>query len=194
MRAHLVKPLSLAGGVAILLWLTSPAQPQGSGSSRVDPPRATRPPTPEEFQESFWKYLNRKDAPYTKWATIPADGEMRPGETPHGKFTKTYANKVAAEDLKTLPHGAILVMENYAEDHKKLEDITIMYRVKGTDPGHYDWYWLKYLPNGTVARTPEKEGKKPIAGKVASCIECHSKAGGKELTFSNDPKENVEEK
>jgi len=69
-----------------------------------------------------------------------------------------------------------------------------MYRSKGADPQHNDWYWLKYLPNGSIARTSEKEGKKPIAGKVASCIDCHSKAAGKDLAYSNDPATKAEEK
>ena len=184
----------LVAGTAFLVIRQSTSAQEGSGSSRAAPPRATRPPTPEEFQQSFWKYLNRKEAPYANWAAIAGKEEMRKGEPPHGKFTKTYANKVAADDLKNLPLGAILVTENYAEDQKKLEDITIMYRVKGTDPRHYDWYWLKYLPNGSIARSPEKDGKKPIAGKVASCIECHAKAGGNDLVYSNDPAETADKK
>ena len=75
-----------------------------------------------------------------------------------------------------------------------MKDITVMYRSKGADPQHGDWYWLKYLPDGSIARTPEKEGKKAIAGKVASCIECHSKAGGKDLVYSNDPETGADEK
>lgn len=189
MRAQMAKLLSLAGSLAVLFWLTSPALPQGFGSSRAAPPRATRPPTPEEFQRSFWKYLNRQESPYNQWSSIPGKEGLQTGEPPHGKFTKTYANKVAAGDLKKLRLNSILVTENYAADQKTLQDITVMYKVKGTDPQHNDWYWLKYQPDGAIARTPDNEGKKPIAGQVASCIECHSKAAGTDFVFSNDPAE-----
>ncbi len=50
-------------------WSTS-AFSQGSGSSRSDPPRATRPQTPEEFFSSFWSYLVKKDAAYNTWKDI----------------------------------------------------------------------------------------------------------------------------
>jgi hypothetical protein len=188
----------LAAATAIVLLVQSPGRPQGSGSSRASPPRETRPPTPEEFHVGFWKYLNRTESPYKKWAGLPGKSGMQKGEDPHGEFTKTYLNKVVADDFDRLPLGAIVVTENYEKDKKTLKDITVMYRSKGADPKHNDWYWLKYLPNGSIARTSEKEGKKPIAGKVASCIDCHTKAGGSDFLFSNDaepePKPATEEK
>ena len=188
----------LAAAVVIVLLVQSPAQPQGSGSSRAAPSRETRPPTPEEFYDSFWIYLNRTESPYKKWAGVPGKTGMQKGESPHGELTKTYLNKVAAEDFEKLPLGAVLLTENYDKDKKTLKDITVMYRSKSADPKHNDWYWLRYLPNGSIARTPDKEGKKPIAGKVASCIDCHTKAGGSDFVFSNDaepePKPADEEK
>jgi hypothetical protein len=39
---------------------------QGSGSSRIEPQQSAKAKTPEEFYASFWTYLSRKDAPYTK--------------------------------------------------------------------------------------------------------------------------------
>jgi hypothetical protein len=186
MRAIRATTACLFAGAVIVMLGQSPARPQGSGSSRTAPPRETRPPTPEEFHDGFWRYLNRNEAPYKKWAGVPGKTGMQKGEGPHGEFTKTYLNKVAAEDFEKLPLGAILVTENYDKDKKTLQGITVMYRSKGADPKRNDWYWLRYLPNGSIARTSEKEGKKPIAGKVASCIDCHTKAGGSDFVFSND--------
>jgi len=167
---------------------------EGSGTSRASPPRATRPRTPAEFSQSFWKHLKKQDSPYTKWGSLPGKTGMREGADPHGAFIQTFANKTATDRPDTLPYGAILVAENYDTDQKTLKDITVMYRSKGADPKHGDWYWLKYLPDGSVARTSDKEGKKPIAGVVASCIDCHSKAAGRDLVFSNDPEKEVDEK
>jgi hypothetical protein len=188
MQTSTAKSLCLAGATLVVLSFQSPARPQGSGSSRAAPPRATRPPTPEEFYQSFWKHLNRKESPYTQWSGFAGKEGMQKGESPHGTFTKTFINKTAADDPQKLPYGAILVTENYADDEKTLQNITVMYRYKGSDPKHNDWYWLKYQPDGTIARTPEKEGKKAIAGKVASCIDCHTRAGGADFVFSNDEK------
>jgi hypothetical protein len=194
MRAQLTKLLSLAASIAVLFWLASPAAPQGSGSSRSAPERATRPQTPDEFYASFWKHLNKQDSPYKKWESLPGKSDLRESAPPHGDFVRTYANKTATGDPKALRYGSILVAENYDKDKKTLRDITVMYRAKGTDPQHGDWYWLKYLPDGSIARTPEKEGKKAIAGKVASCIECHAKAEGKDLVYSNDPDKKADAK
>lgn len=181
-------------GCAVILLSRQFAPAQGSGSSRTSPPRATRPPTPEEFYQNFWNHLIRKESPYTKWGSLPKKEGLREAKSPHGEFVRTTGNKTAADNPGTLPYGSIIVTENYGEDQKTLNDITVMYRVQGTDPQHGDWYWLKYLPDGSIARTSEKEGKKAIAGKVASCIECHSKAGGRDLVFSNDPNEGASEK
>jgi|SRR6516162_2922216 hypothetical protein len=194
MRENWTTTAWLIATAVIVLSVQSSARPQGSGSSRAAPPRTTRPQTPEEFHESFWKYLNRTESPYRKWSGVPGKSDMQKGEEPHGAFTRTYLNKIAADDFEKLPLGSILVTENYDKDKKTLKDITVMYRSKGADPQHNDWYWLKYLPNGSIARTSEKEGKKPIAGKVASCIDCHSKAAGKDLAYSNDPATKAEEK
>lgn len=155
---------------------------QGSGSSRTDPPRSTRPQTPDEFYSSFWSFIVKKDAAYNTWAVIKPDASAEGVENPHSASSKTYANKVAAEDSKGLPMGSILIREDY-DANRKRQSISVMYRIKDYDKDHGNWYWIKYLENGTVARGTDN---KPIAGKVTSCIECHGKAGGKDLVFSND--------
>lgn len=185
---------------ALVLFAPRTVSAQGSGSTRVPnqgtqpyrPPAAQSPAnraqTPEEFYQTFWKHLVRQQDPYTKWAKL--NEQTNPESAgPHGIFVKIYGNKLAAENPATMPPGAVLVAENYAKDQKTLSRITVMYRVKGYDPKANDWYWLEYLPNGSIARTPANEGNKAIAGKVKSCIDCHTKAQGKDFLFSNDPKE-----
>jgi hypothetical protein len=194
MRRLTVATACLLAGVVFLLLRQSISAQEGSGSSRAAPPRATRPQTPDEFFASFWKHLNKPENPYKKWESLPGKKGLREGAAPHGEFVGTYANKTASGDPKALPYGSILVTENYDKDKRTLKDITVMYRSKGADAQHGDWYWLKYLPDGSIARTSEKEGKKPIAGKVASCIDCHSKAAGKDLVYVNDPDDSVNEK
>jgi hypothetical protein len=191
-RFSVTAAVLIAGCILLFLRHSTSAQ-EGSGSSRASPPRATRPMTPDEFYQAFWKFINKQDAPYKKWGALPGKKGLRDSKEPHGDSIQTFANKIATDSPATLPYGSILVTENYDID-KKLTDITVMYRSKGSDSQHADWYWLKYLPNGSIARTAEKEGKKPIAGKVASCIDCHSKAAGRDLVYSNDPEEKADEK
>lgn len=170
---------------AVLSWLpAAPARAQGSGSSRLSPPRQPRPQTPAEFQQSFWKHITEQ-SPYREWTRLAADKEdPRPADEPHGPWIKTYANPAAAKDLSRLGYGSILVNEEY-DDQTTLKAVSVMYCVKGADPAHYDWFWLKYSPDGKVMRLPANRGGKPIAGQVRSCIQCHQKAKA-DLVFCND--------
>lgn len=179
MKAPLV-PLLLT--LALIAGWTAAGFSQGSGSSRVDPPRATRPQTPDEFHTSFWNHIVRQDAAYNTWKVLKRDQGEDAADNPHGTLTPTYANKVAADDPKNLPIGSVLVREDYDDKRKRLS-ISVMYRVKAYDKDHGNWYWIKYLENGTVVRGKDN---KPLAGKVASCSECHAKANDKDFVFSND--------
>ena len=184
MRKKVVLFLCVALSTAVVLSGRSVALSQGSGSSRTTPPRATRPPTPEEFYDSFWRHIVKPDAAYNTWTVFQWDKPDDMLENPHGTFSKTYANKIAADDPAKLPIGSVLVREDYDAKRKRLS-ISVMYRVKDYDPAHVNWYWMQFTENGEIARTPEKEGKKPIAGKVSSCSNCHAKAPGKDFVFSN---------
>jgi len=150
-------------------------------------PTPARPQTNEEFQRTLWRFIVRERSPYTAWPAPPGKEGFREVEGPHGPLARIYANPAAVASPKALPYDAILVLEDYAADRKTRTGIDVMYRVKGFDPAHNDWYWMKSNENGTVARTPAAEGNAPIAGRVAACIACHQKAGGNDLTFSNDP-------
>ena len=161
---------------------------QGSGSSRSTPSRPARPQTTQEFADSLWRFIVRPQSPYTKWATVPIS-KVEHAEKGHGANPKIYANPTAMQDLSAPPQGSIFVIDDYADDGKTRNNVSIMYRAKGSDPEHNDWYWLRYLPDGSIARTDDTPGAKPIAGKVKSCIECHDKAGGKDWVFSNDQPE-----
>ena len=180
-------PATICLAAVIFITARNPAMgQQGSGSSRIEPQQSAKAKTPDEFYKSFWTYLSQRNAPYTKWPALPGTEALREGEGPHGKFVKTYVNQLVAGSPKALPQGAILVAENYGEDQKTLQNIMVMYRVKGSDPQHFDWYWLTYQPDGSIALTSAQEGNKPVAGKVASCIECHAKAKGTDFVFLND--------
>lgn len=168
---------------------------QGSGSSRSTTSRPARPQTTKEFADSLWRFIVRPQAPYTTWEILPIRKNVvsgTEGDRPHGPTPKVYSKPELVQDLRdlsALPFGSILVIEDYSPDGKTRNSISIMYRVKGTDPEHNDWYWMRYLPNGSLATIDGNPVGKPMAGKVKSCIDCHDKAGGKDLVFTNDAAE-----
>jgi hypothetical protein len=167
------------------LTLTVTAVAQGSGSSRISPSRPPKRATPQEFARQFWTYLVAGKTPYKQW-TKPWDQVTENADSPHGaRGQAVFVNSIAKRDLKKPARGAVLVLEDYDQD-KKLHSISVMYRVAGSDPKHQDWYWLRYLENGSLDKIQTAAGPRPVAGRVASCIECHAKAGGNDYIFSND--------
>lgn len=185
MNTRALAVTGIALGLGLSLW--SVAWAQGSGSSRSSPsPAGAAAPPPEEFHVKLWKFIIREQSPYTKWPSLPGKTGTVEAKSPHGPFVRLYTSKVDAKQPQNLPSGAVLVIENYAADKKTRTSIDIMYRSTGYDPTAGDWYWMEYLPTGTVAVKPKSEGGKPIAGRVKSCIECHAKADGKDFVYSND--------
>ncbi len=141
------------------------------------------------FEVRFWDYLTKAPKRYDEWGPFagkPDDGYE--GREPHGAWLRVYANRVARRNPKRLPYGSIIIKENYGPDKKTLAAITVMYRSKGYDPAHNNWYFVKFLSNGDVARTSADEGSRRIAGRrnTAKCIECHSSADGEDFVFLND--------
>jgi hypothetical protein len=126
--------------------------------------KGNRGPSPEA--QAFWDWVSQ-DNPYQGWGFWPGHDGLYPGQSPHGKYLKLYANsialKAAREGKTTLPAGSILMKANYAEDKETLKSLTPMYKVEGYNPEAGDWFWAKYKPNGKVL----------ASGKVESCIQCH---------------------
>lgn len=147
----------------------------------------TRGVQSEPFEVQFWKWLSQVQ--YRRWA-VPAGRDrdrLYPGESPHGALLRIYLNETAAANPKQLPPGSIVVKENYNKE-RQLMAITVMYRTKGFDPEHNDWWYGKYMPNGQIAAM-KMEGTNQmmkLAGKVQGCIKCHENAGGDDYAFFND--------
>ncbi|MBI2861046.1 MAG: cytochrome P460 family protein [Chloroflexi bacterium] len=125
-------------------------------------------PTPATDGTSLYNYITQQND-YHKWKMWPGKQALYPGTEPHGALLTTYVtdNAFSAIDGKegSIPNGSIVVKENYMPD-KTLAAITVMYKVKGYDPEHNDWFWLKYAPDGKI----------DVSGKVDMCYGCH---GGK---------------
>lgn len=142
---------------------------------------AQRRSAAEPFEVRFWNWL--QSVQYRNWSPLPGQtAGAIPGESPHGAQLKIYVNRTAAADPQKLPEGSVLVKESYSQDGGTLMAVTVMYRSKGYDPEHGDWYWAKYEPDGRVSRI---EGM-AVAGRVQMCADCHSSAAGGDFAFAND--------
>ena len=175
----------IACGVAAATLLTgSPQEVAAQSGSRSGSTR--RPVDNRPFEARFWDYICA--AKYTNWAPVPGQtDDLYEGSSPHGAFLKMYLNRTAAGRPKELPNGSIIVKENYGPDGKTLMAITVMYRAKDYNPTAGDWYWIKYNPNGTVAKAPPEMRSMPLAGKPMGCIKCHGEgAAGNDFAFFND--------
>jgi len=118
------------------------------------------------------------------------------GTDPHGKMLETYYTTATINGHT----GDLVVKRNYgpvgvtreqvlSDPAKHLGAITVMFRREaGFDPETKDWFWVKFLPDGSL----DKNGKgMQLAGKVAKgmdvgCIACHTSAGGDDFVFTSD--------
>ena len=120
-----------------------------------------------------------KENDYKKWKMWPGKGELYPGIEPHGVLLTTYVtdDTFSAIEARTgvLPYGAMIVKENYMPN-KTLVAITVMYKEKDYDPKNNDWFWAKYMPNGTIG----------AEGKIQGCIDCHGQSKEKYGNQIND--------
>ena len=98
--------------------------------------------------------------------------------------------KLARLSSKVITVVMVLAYENVAKDpNKYLGAFTVMYKRPGYDPDNSDWFWAKYLPDGSLDKNPKGM---QLAGRVAKvdppagCIGCHSAAPGGDMVFTSD--------
>jgi hypothetical protein len=138
-------------------------------------PSETQATLPGPDAAKLYEYI-MKSKPYADWQLFPGKGRMYEGKQPHGAFLTTYVNSEAnfsIKDKKGMADDSIIVKENYTAD-KKLNSVTVMYKIKGYNPAAGDWFWAKY---GT-------DGKVLASGRVNACITCHEAKKDNDYIFS----------
>ncbi len=147
---------------------------------------------------------NKEDIAYAKavW-TAMTDAKLvgakaigsRPyeGTEPHGLILESLYDEVSVNGHT----GLIIVKRNYLpagttieqvanDPGKYLDSVTIMFkREAGYDADNKDWFWAKYLPDGSLVKNPKGM---QLAGRVAKgadkgCIACHTGADGGDYMF-----------
>ena len=144
-----------------------------------------------KYAEALWKAMTKANLagknsimsrPYT-------------GAHPHGAILDTIEGTIK---LKGDTHH-IIVKRNYGgpgvskdsvanDPAKYLKAITVMLKRPGYDPETKDWFWVKYLPDGSLDKNPKgmKLAGKIAKGKPAGCIACHTAAPGGDMMFLHD--------
>lgn len=152
-------------------------------------------PTDTADASAVWAYLtdNQLAGP---GATV---SNAYPGEMPHGQLLETVT-----QDADIAGHGGTLIIKrNFAAPEGEtitaeqvtadpdayLTAVTIMFqREAGYDDDHANWFWAKYLPDGSLDKNP---AGMELAGRVgnveadAGCLGCHANAPGEDFVFTN---------
>jgi hypothetical protein len=118
------------------------------------------------------------------------------GQHPHGAVLDTIDGMLSVDGHT----GVVIVKRNYGGPEasianvgnnpaQHLQAITVMYkREAGYDEANKDWFWAKYLPDGSLDMNPAGMS---LAGRVAKgesmgCIACHTAAPGGDYVFNHD--------
>ncbi|HKL46076.1 MAG TPA: hypothetical protein VJ906_07515 [Roseovarius sp.] len=172
----------IAGGLAVLALSAGNVMAQ-------DAPFGTD--ADAEYAAGLWSIMEE--------ANLAGDGMIRTfpyeGVAPHGMMLETLYTTATVDGHS----GDLIIKRNYGpegvsidavmnEPDKHLGAVTVMFRREaGFDPDNADWFWVKYLPDGSLDKNPA--GKR-LAGKVAKgmdagCISCHVGAGD-DMVFTSD--------
>lgn len=152
---------SLAGIVALAVIL-----PFFAGCSRSTEPLLEPLTVDEVSGERLWQRIT-EESDFTTYGFWPGHDGYRQGQAPHGPIHRIFVNQPLLSrlplDPPVVPDGSIVVKENRLGD-RTLTGYTVMAKVSGFSEGTGDWFWARYLPDGTIA----------AEGTVGSCISCHA--------------------
>jgi len=124
------------------------------------------------------------------------ESKAYPGQHPHGAVLQNVDDMLTVNGVT----GPVIVKNNYGGEgasvesvtmnpNKYLAAVTVMFKRPGYDPDNQDWFWAKYLPDGSLDKNPKGM---QLAGRVAKvdppagCIACHSAAPGGDMVFTHD--------
>lgn len=148
-------------------------------------------PDSVSYSQDLWKALGS-----AKLINSPADNpKPYKGVHPHGAVLTTATSEVTIGGHT----GKVIVKKNYGgegvstdavagDPAKYLKAVTVMFeREEGYDPEDQNWFWAKYLPDGSLDKN---EKGMQLAGRVAKgkpkgCISCHTAAPGGDMIFTN---------
>ena len=117
------------------------------------------------------------------------------GQHPHGAILDTIQGPINIDGklhhiiIKRNYGGPGVSKESVAKDPEKyLKAVTVMLKRPGYDPDDKDWFWVKYLPDGSLDKNPAGMMLAGMIakGKPAGCIACHTAAPGGDMVFTSN--------
>lgn len=186
--------MRLVIGTAAVAWLgwtagctpTSEAQEaEAESAGQLVATESTSSP-PDTTGAAIWAHIQDENYEDT-WNLWPGLDPFYTGNDPHGRLLTTYTNAVAHDALMAgeavLPEGAIVIKENYMPT-RELAAITVMYKQAGYNAEHNDWFFAKYLPDGSLDTAPNGMA---LEGRVPGCQGCHIAQAGQDYLYSPRP-------
>lgn len=112
------------------------------------------------------------------------------GTQPHGNKLVTLESEVTVNGMTS----EVIIKHNYGGEGATIEAVsnnpqqylmatTVMFRRPGFDADNHDWFWAKYLPDGSYDKAPNGNA---LVGKGPGCITCHNNAPGGDMVYLND--------
>ena len=149
-------------------------------------------PEDRDYAGELWDVMVERD--------LAGDGAIQsfpyPGTDPHGMMLETFYTEATIGGHT----GALVVKRNYgpqgvtgdevlSDRGEHLSTVTVMFRREpGYDPETKNWFYAKYLPDGTLDQNPQGTALAGLVGKdaEAGCIACHQGAGGGDYLFTTN--------
>lgn len=141
----------------------------------------------QDYAVQLWEIMQERD--------LAGDGAIQafpyPGTDPHGMMLETFYTDATVDDHT----GTLVIKRNYGPEGVTVDEVlgsrdehlaavTIMFRrAEDYAPESGNWFWVKYLPDGSLDQAPDGT---PIAGMAQGCISCHSSAEGGDYLFTTD--------
>lgn len=119
-----------------------------------------------------------------------------PGQPPHGAVLQYIDTTLTVNGQS----GSVIVMGNFAgvgvsidnvarNPKRYLTAVTVMYKRANYDPDNANWFWVRYLTDGTLDKDPQGLALAGRIGKAdppTGCIKCHLAAPGNDRVFNNN--------
>ena len=138
----------------------------------------------QDYAAQLWQFMQDRN--------LAGDGALQAfpyaGTDPHGMLLETFYTD-ATVDGHT---GTLIIKRNYGPEGVTVDQVldnpaehlgavTIMYRrAEDYAPETGNWFWAKYLPDGSLDKAPDGT---PLAGLAQGCISCHASAEGEDYLF-----------
>ena len=147
-------------------------------------------PDDTAYAAKLWQALNQSNLA----GAGAIQSKAYPGQHPHGAVLQTIYTSLNMDGqnnpliVKRNYGGEGVSVQSVAENPDRyLTAVAVMYKRPGYDPANNDWFWAKYLPDGSLDKNPKGM---QLAGRVAKvkppagCIGCHSAASGGDMVFT----------